>query len=62
MTPKYRYHAFSIEELYALEHEARGLRARAVNKFFRDAISGLKRAFSRNAPALQPAPRTVHHA
>lgn len=52
----------TIEELYALDHEARRMRAEAVNAAFRRAFKALRAAFSRNAAALPPAPRTMRHA
>ena len=62
MTTKYEYRTPSIEELYALEQEARRLRAVAVSEIFRNAVKAVRNAFSRSAPALRPAPRTVKHA
>jgi hypothetical protein len=57
---KPKFHPLSPEELYALEHEARRLRAEALSGLFRDAARALRGAFSRTATA--PAPRTMRHA
>lgn len=62
MTTKYEYHTPSIEELYALDQEARRLRAKAVSELFRKAAKAVRNAFPRNAPALRPTPRTMNHA
>jgi hypothetical protein len=60
MATKHMYRTPSIEELYALEHEARRLRAQAVAEFFRGAVKTVRGAFAREATA--PAPRTMRHA
>lgn len=57
---KPKFHTLTPEELYALEYEARRLRAEAFYQLFRDATKALRGAFSRTAAA--PAPRNMRHA